>query len=211
MKYKVCCVSDLHGQFPLIPDCDLLLLAGDLSIGHTADFFWFRDKFKRWVDYVSQKTTIIGVAGNHDFIFEKPTVKASLPKANWTYLQDSETQFKNFRIWGTPWQPRYFDWAFNLDEPELEKKWDLIPKETDILVCHGPPHGFGDLSWDKKKVGSPSLLRKIEELQPKLVVCGHIHSGYGIYKVGNTTVVNAAYVNENYVPANQPTIVELED
>ena len=39
-------------------------------------------------------------------------------------------------------QPVFCDWAFNLERGEpLQKKWDLIPEDTDILITHGPPIG----------------------------------------------------------------------
>lgn len=58
-------------------------------------------------------------------------------------------------------------------------------------------------------VGSPSMLAKLEEVKPKLYVCGHIHAGYGVKKHGETVMVNASYVNERYQPVNNPIVVEL--
>lgn len=35
----------------------------------------------------------------------------------------------------SPWQPEFFDWAFNLPRNEtLEAKWKAIPDKVDILV-----------------------------------------------------------------------------
>jgi Icc-related predicted phosphoesterase len=210
---KICCLSDLHGHLPNIPECDLLLLAGDYPKGWCGeDHWWYRDNFQPWLEYTSQKCKIIGVAGNHDRVFQKNF--DSLPKMEWTYLQDSGTEWNGLKIWGSPWQPRFYDWAFNADEAELKQKWDLIPENTDVLVLHGPPHGYGDRAprvneKGYENTGSPSLLERIKSLKLKLVVAGHIHSGYGRYQIGETIFVNAAFVNEQYIPSHEPIVVEL--
>jgi len=203
---RICCISDLHGHFPKIPDCDLLILGGDYCPCQQ-QAWWFREIFAQWLEVESRKRPIIGVAGNHDRYFERhPHVT---PMA-WTYLQDSGTEWNGLKIWGTPWQPRFFDWAFNLDEPDLAEKWKLIPDDTDILILHGPPYGYGDFSsFGNVHTGSPSLLERIEEIQPRLVVAGHIHSGYGRYQIGNTAFLSCSVVDERYRVANQPQVFEV--
>ena len=42
----------------------------------------------------------------------------------------------------------------------------------------------------------------LERIQPRLMVCGHIHSGYGRYQLGETEVINAALVDNDYRPVN---------
>lgn len=215
---KVCCVSDLHGNLPDVPDCDLLLLGGDLCRNHD-DHKWYGGTLKPWVDATAKRCKVVAVAGNHDFVFQrKPD---AVPAMDWSYLQDSGIEWGGLKIWGSPWQPRFHDWAFNADEPELEKVWAKIPDDTDILLLHGPPHGYGDKSEYKWKTdddtawpgyehtGSPSLLKRIEEVKPKLAVAGHIHSGYGVYRIGPTVFVSASLVNNRYVPVNLPVVVEL--
>jgi predicted phosphodiesterase len=206
---KICCLSDIHGHLPDVPDCDLLLLGGDYCRDHR-DIFWYEHDFREWLGGLSDRMKVVGVAGNHDFYFEKrPDAALSLP---WTYLQDSGTEFAGLHIWGSPHQSRFHDWAFNLDEPDLVKKWARIPDDTNILLLHGPPHGFGDFShYGKTNTGSPGLTRRILEVRPDLAVAGHIHSGYGRYLIGETVFVNASYVDEQYKPANEPVEVLLPD
>src|SRR5207237_1050417 len=143
---RIVAVSDLHGFLPDIEPCDLLLLGGDLCpvANHRLSFQadWLDTTFRAWLERQPARK-VVGVAGNHDFIFQQAPalVPHDLP---WTYLQDEATQWEGLRIYGTPWQLWFYDWAFNLNEDELEKKWRLIPAGTDILVLHGPPHGYGD-------------------------------------------------------------------
>ncbi len=144
---NIVALSDLHGFLPdNVPACDLLLIAGDICpVENHAPLFhaqWLDGPFRFWLRRQSARK-IIGIAGNHDLLFEQQPhlVPRNL---SWTYLQDSGTQFEGWNIWGTPWQPWFFDWAFNGDPERLRRQWSLIPDETDILVVHGPPFGYGD-------------------------------------------------------------------
>jgi Icc-related predicted phosphoesterase len=214
---KVVAVSDLHGNLPSIPPCDLLLLAGDLAplrnhkLPYQAE--WLDKTFRAWLERVPARK-VIGVAGNHDFIFEQApeSVPRDLP---WTYLQDSGTTWEGLRIWGTPWQPWFYDWAFNLHEPELAPKWALIPADTDVLVLHGPPYGYGDgvpeRDGNVRHCGSPSLLARIEAIGPRLVTFGHIHEGRGEWRLGRTVLANVTLVDAGYDVAYAPWEHDLAD
>lgn len=205
---KIVCTSDLHGFFPIIPDCDLLLLGGDYCPTSKDQFFWYVKVFAPWIAEQSKTKKIIGVAGNHDLIFEK--TPELVPRMEWTYLQDSGFEWEGLRFWGSPWQPRFYDWAFNADEWQLENYWAKIPDDIDVLLLHGPPRGYGDFSpHGNEHTGSPSLLKKIEEIQPKLVIAGHIHSGYGVYEIGKTKFLSCSHVNESYQPVNAPHVIEI--
>jgi Icc-related predicted phosphoesterase len=207
---KVCCISDLHGHFPEVPDCDLLLLGGDYAPAcrHNPRRFYY-DCLQPWLrDIRGRGIEIVGVAGNHDELFEKRPLH--VPNISWHYLLDSGVELFGLKIWGSPWQPRFMDWAFNLDEPELSEKWQLIPDGTDILLLHGPPYYHCDYAlFGQEHTGSPSLLARIEQVQPKLVVCGHIHEGYGMDCIGKTLVINASHVDVHYRPVNPPVLIEL--
>jgi Icc-related predicted phosphoesterase len=47
----------------------------------------------------------------------------------------------------------------------------------------------------------------LDRVQPRLMVCGHVHSGYGRYRLGVTEVINAALVNNAYALVNP--VVEI--
>jgi predicted phosphodiesterase len=211
---KLVAVSDLHGTLPSIPPCDLLLIAGDVcpATGHSIarQASWLDTDFRRWLGQVPARK-IIGVAGNHDFIFEQAPqqVPDGLP---WVYLQDSGTRWEGLSIWGTPWQPWFFDWAFNLYERDLAAKWQLIPEGTDVLVLHGPPFGYGDgVPRDEgiEHTGSRSLLERIQLVAPRVAVFGHIHEGRGEWQVGRTLLANVTILDEGYRHVHEPWQHEL--
>ena len=62
-----------------------------------------------------------------------------------TYLEDEEVTVQGVRVFGSPWQPEFCNWAFNLERGEpCRQAWARIPTETDVLLTHGPPLGHGD-------------------------------------------------------------------
>src|SRR6185437_2725231 len=101
-------MSDPHGYLPEVPACDLLLIAGDICpTGNHKPAFqaeWLDTTFRRWLESLRQVGKVIGVAGNHDFIFQD--APHLVPRGlNWLYLQDALAVYHDLRIWGTPWQP----------------------------------------------------------------------------------------------------------
>lgn len=213
---KIAAMSDLHGTLPEVPSCDLLLLGGDLcptknhGVNHQGE--WLNGEFRAWLGNVPARK-IVGVCGNHDFVFEREPqrVPRDLP---WTYLQDSGITWEGMKIYGTPWQPWYHNWAFNLYEPDLIAKWAMIPDDTDILVLHGPPHGYGDGvprgNGEVEYTGSPSLLARIEAVKPRLVIFGHIHEGRGEWKLGTTTLANVSILDKEYNAVHPVWRIDLE-
>ncbi len=204
-------MSDTHGVLPVIPECDLLLIAGDVcpvqdhSLDAQREFL--HGPFKRWLEEVPARDVVL-VAGNHDFIFER------LPEAiptDWrcTYLLDREARIQGLRVYGTPWQPWFTNWAFNLYEPDLAKKFALIPDGIDVLVCHSPPEGFGDMLLDGEAAGSSSLLGAIQRVRPKLTVFGHVHEGRGRWQLPFGTLANVAVLNAAYDHVHPPMQFEM--
>jgi predicted phosphodiesterase len=208
---RVVAVGDLHGTLPEIPPCDLLLLAGDLcpAENHQPWFQadWLNIEFRAWLRNVPTRK-IVGVAGNHDLTFQNTPhlVPRDLP---WTYLQDEALIWEGMKIYGSPWQPWFFDWAFNAGPDELFEIWRRIPDDTDILLLHGPPRGFGDRNDRGESTGCPHLLARIREVQPKLAVFGHIHEGRGEWELGRTKLANVTILDGAYRHVYPPWVAEL--
>lgn len=94
------------------------------------------------------------------------------------------------------------DWIeYNKDIWTLEDHYNGIKKSIKgsenktILINHCPPFGVGlDVCCDGREVGSKSLYNFIEDVQPKLILSGHIHespriSGIDNVKIGETLCI----------------------
>jgi Icc-related predicted phosphoesterase len=94
-------------------------------------------------------------------------------------------------------------------ENELREKYAEIPKDTDILITHGPALGILDCLDDKVTLGSGALLNRLEEVNPKVSICGHIHTGHGKSVHKYTRCYNVSLLNEDYKLAFTPTIIKV--
>jgi Icc-related predicted phosphoesterase len=153
------------------------------------------------------------IAGNHDWGFEKMTeIPEIFREKNVHYLFDSMVNIDGLKIYGSPWQPEFFDWAFNLPRmgSELQEKWDLIPEGLDVLVTHGPPWGILDVAPNNLNVGCELLQTKVAEVSPKIHVFGHIHGSYGQKHFNGVEYINASVLGENYRPKNKPVMIDYD-
>jgi Icc-related predicted phosphoesterase len=152
------------------------------------------------------------IPGNHDWIFERDPAKARQEIPSATCLIDEAREIEGIKIWGSPWQPEFHDWAFNLPRGEaLARIWRLIPDDTDIVITHGPPAGILDICTSGKREGCVDLAERIREISPKLHLFGHIHEAYGCLSERGTLYVNAAICNAGYRPANRPVVIDLPE
>jgi Icc-related predicted phosphoesterase len=209
MSLTIVAISDTHGRHDslALPPGDVLVHAGDLTTSGTLEDVV---RFDGWLATLPHRHKIV-IAGNHDFCFERDAAACRRALAHAIYLQDEGVVVEGVRFYGSPWQPWFYDWAFNLHRgEEIRRKWDLIPNDTDVLITHGPPAGFGDLTAGNVRAGCADLLDAVRRVQPALHVFGHIHEGYGVVDDEPTTFVNASICDLAYRPSNAP-IVRLVD
>lgn len=189
MVPRIVALADTHGFHDAldVPEGDILIHAGDLTrTGTLAQI----DQAARYFAALPHPHKIL-VAGNHDFGFERERAAAVALLHGITYLQDEEITVMGLRIHGSPWQPEFFDWAFNLPRgPRLAEKWSLIPRGIDVLVTHGPPRNIGDRTTDGRHEGCDDLRRRVDEVAPRLHLFGHIHEDRGDWTHGATRFVN---------------------
>jgi Icc-related predicted phosphoesterase len=214
---KLVLISDTHTMHEdlILPEGDILIHAGDFTSrgepGEVGDFFgWLEEQAKNFEH-------IIFIAGNHDKSFEYKSTWVSYAisklSANIHYLEDSEIVIDGIKFYGSPWQPEFFNWAFNLPRgQELKEKWDMIPNDTDVLITHGPPMYMLDYTVrDMWNVGCLDLYNRVLQVKPKLHVFGHIHEGYGIKEHEGIEFVNASNVTYRYDLKNKPIVAEYKD
>lgn len=207
---RIVCLSDMHGlpYDAVIPEGDVLVVAGDVCLrGHP-------NELKRFNDFLGElpHPYKLFIAGNHDWPLYHGTPKQiQTVVSNAIYLQDSGVDIDGVRFWGSPWQPEFMGWAFNLPRGQaLAAKWALIPDDTDVLVTHGPPFGILDQVIKGEHVGCGDLLAAVQRIKPKVHVFGHIHEAYGMLEQNGTAFVNASVCTVRYRPTNPPIVVELK-
>ncbi|GMH67375.1 hypothetical protein TrRE_jg5859, partial [Triparma retinervis] len=130
------------------------------------------------------------------------------------YLEDqSHVTVGGIIVYGSPWQPTFHKWAFNLDrgQPCLSA-WEKIPTETDVLLTHGPPLGRGDKCFPMGfRAGCVDLLHQVQDrIKPKVHVFGHIHEGFGASSDGTTDFINASTCTFAYRPTNKVVIFDID-
>jgi Icc-related predicted phosphoesterase len=215
---RITLISDTHGRHAhftsndhgnLLGSGDILIHAGDVSnVGRVTEIYNFLDWFSD-VDYTHK----VFIAGNHDWGFEKMTeIPEIFREKNVHYLFDSMVEIDGLKIYGSPWQPEFFNWAFNLPRmgSELQEKWDLIPEGLDILVTHGPCWGILDNAPNGLNVGCELLQERVAQVSPKIHVFGHIHHSYGQKYFNGTEYINAALLDERYNPTNKPIMIDYD-
>lgn len=218
---KITVLSDthtLHKQTTsFLNGGDLLIHAGDYSnVGYKHEIH----QFGKWFNEIKGYDKKIFINGNHEKYAEtNPEFMKSVIEQypNLIYLQDHyfgiydiETD-KSVKIYGSPWQPEFYNWGYNLPKNgvELKEKWDNIPKNIDILVTHGPPFGILDtIQGEHENLGCELLRDRVKIIKPKIHVFGHIHTGYGYWFDGDTHFINASVLNERYEFTQKPLTFE---
>ncbi|CAL1546111.1 unnamed protein product [Lymnaea stagnalis] len=237
-KIRFVFLSDTHSLVEkvdnFVPPGDVLLHAGDLtSVGLPKAI----QDFDSFLARLPFKVKIV-IAGNHDNTLDEEMVKNvnllrtkfMIQKHNFEdvleelgvkssrellkhciYLMDSSIEICGIKIYGSPWQPEFCSWAFNLPRGEAcLEKWDLIPEDTDILMTHGPPLGHGDLCSNKLRAGCVELLTTVQtRVKPKYHLFGHIHEGYGITTDGQTVFINGSNCTIAYKLKNKPIVFDF--
>ena len=189
-------ISDTHNKHKHITGDlkggDLLIHAGDLSsMGYEHEI----TEFAKWYNGLENYDHKVFIAGNHDWGFQNNSEKIKgllTGYKNIDYLEDDwitvgdgdphDNNTQTAKIWGSPWQPEFYNWAFNLPRNgwELETKWNDIPNDTDVLITHGPPYGVLDFVQNGRKrglefVGCEQLMFRVERLKPLLHEIGRAH------------------------------------
>lgn len=231
---KVCAISDLHGYLPEIEKSDILLIVGDISpleiqFNKPKMKTWLETEFAYWIKSLPVDK-IYMVAGNHDAYFEgiNPMQLAAIKQAcdfKLIYLENDwiihRHEGQEYKIFGTPYCHIFGSWSFMVSDERMEEYFKSIPNKVDIIISHDPPYGIGQVDqilqttrWSNhllRHCGNPPLAKRLEEIEYKLLVCGHIHSGdHELFEFNGGKVVNVSIKNENYEPIYEPFYYELK-
>lgn len=223
---KVCAISDCHGDLPEINPCNLLLICGDsvplnIQASNKGTKKWYKNEFTNWaLDLPCDK--VLFIAGNHDLRLEghKIIYENIFPFNNKiTYLCHKEYTYTHdgidYKIFGTPYCHMFGNWAFMYLDSELEKIFNNIPNNLDILMTHDAPYGVSDVLlqpeyYNGNHIGSKPLANAIIDKNPKIVCHGHLHSTSREFEsLGNSKVINCSIKDERYNISYNPIYFEI--
>ena len=201
MKFIV--LSDTHGYHRCLTLTagDVLIHAGDITArGEREEVIDFLD----WMAGLDYKHKIF-IGGNHDFFLDRqPTAFRKLLPPGLIYLNHRGYDIGRLRLWGAPASPDFEGWAFGKSREAMENYWHHLPANIDILVTHTPPSGILDRSSAGHSLGCTALLQKVQEIEPRYHLFGHIHASYGTLRIGETTFINASILDSRLGPVNAP-------
>lgn len=217
MELKIVGISDVHDKWRevKIPQCDILISAGDYSF-HGSPMAV--NHYHQWLNNQPAKH-IISVQGNHETWVEKNFEDAkaialrACPRVH--FMEEGLVVIDGVNIWCSAITPWFHDWAYNrVRGEEIQKHWNQIPDNTNILVTHGPPAGILDIvpradGTPKERVGCHDLLARIKELKDlDLHFFGHIHESHGQHHEDGVSFYNVAVCDGYYMPSNGVTVVD---
>jgi Icc-related predicted phosphoesterase len=182
--------SDLHRDLAQAEKLVEMSAEADVVIG-AGDFASVHEGLQETIDALAgiEKPTVL-VPGNNET--DEALREATAGWRSATVLHGGGTTISGVDFFGlgagipvTPWE-----WSFDLDDEKAAVMLAHCP-ENAVLILHSPPLGHCDSNGTGQSFGSPILLRTIEERNPRLAVCGHIHESWGCEsKVGDTPIRN---------------------
>jgi Icc-related predicted phosphoesterase len=152
----------------------------------------------------------VRTVGNHEFLAEsEPQFRSLLSNA--TVLINESIEIDALHIFGGPTTVHYGG-AFGVSSAsDRARLWSRIPRNTNILLVHGPPWGILDSApGSGEHVGDPELRTAIKNLPDlRLVAFGHAHGAYGQLEVDGILHVNAALMGPLGELENKPVILRM--
>ncbi len=217
---KILVLSDFSNRVPKIPlevinSCDLVLLAGDITMGARSERLIIK-VFTKLAALFPPPILVFFLPGNHDH----PDLMGSpsyVPdnffqmhnKISTFSLDPEQSEEKSLLLLGfggsTPIPgfplgpgPNYVTFSEEELHEHLTKLFEETdslrqnPSNTTLLFLHTPPFNTQlDLTHQKIHVGSTSVREVIEKYHPQICVAGHIHESKAIDYLGETLLVNS--------------------
>lgn len=211
---RIVTVSDTHNQLDKVtlPKGDVLFIVGDWTMGGTE-----REviKFNYDVGQIKHNYThgVYALAGNHDFLAQDAPSFCKSLLTNLTYLQDELIDIKGMRVYASPYSVEFGNWAFMLPRKseQISNKWQQIPKDTDVILVHGPPNRILDKTKRGEYAGCEELTKRLKDVNYRLMVMGHIHEARGSIIKNGKLHINTSICNLNYDPINSPYVIDFNE
>lgn len=181
-------LSDTHGchrELGALPEADVVVHTGDFTMAGTEDEAM---DFLRWFAGLPHRHKVF-VAGNHDDCLWQATIDGLGGGCH--YLCHSGVTIRGVRFYGVPM------FVADCMEGRYEAQLRRIPEGTDVLLTHQPPLGRLDVSGGRH-YGNAALRERVEQVEPRFHLFGHVHGAGGVLTAGATTFVNSALLDDRY-------------
>ncbi len=186
-------VADIHGKPERIDlvrqktvehHPDVLVLAGDIVSRSNPE-----ETISRLADMPAE---ILFIRGNSDKKRRIDDIMIHYPKIK--MLNSGERQVKNLHFVGIGGTiPIPFRSIVHLKEKQLLSALSrLIRPRESILIGHPPPYGVLDEVIGGLHAGSKGFRNVLNQKEPQVYICGHIHHRSGTRYFGKTLVVNCS-------------------
>ncbi len=186
---KILAFSDLHLARARAEEIVAASRVADLVVG-AGDFANMRKGVSEAMGLLAGvETPLVMVPGNNESLDE---LKMAAPEDAFvlhgdTIAIDGVTLFGIGG--GVPVTP-FGAWSWDLTEAEAAELLENADG-ADVIVSHSPPKGIADRTSTGLSVGSTAVWDAAERVQPKLLLCGHIHDCWGEEGlIGETRVKN---------------------
>lgn len=192
---KIHLLSDTHSEpFKVDESVDFAIHAGDITNYGKKQRHLEYDKSIR--SFAKSDKSIYWVPGNHDIGFRHDSVIEgginALEKT--VYYNDISIKGVSLSVcYNAPFIADHWDHMTAIEAEESRYFYMFLREYADIIISHSPPNGDIASETHCGDIGSGYLLEYIKEFQPKLVVCGHVHTPFERETtIGRTKVVNVA-------------------
>jgi uncharacterized protein len=186
---KIVAFGDSHGDYFVLEYVRELADLADLSVC-LGDFSIFSNEVEHIIPYLSEiHNDLLLIHGNHE---DKDEIKELCERykgiefIHEKIVRRGEYVFLGYGGDGFSKRDKNFEAFIKKHKKELEQEKKLV------FVFHGPPKDtLLDNPHDNYHSGSESYREAIEELQPLLVLSGHIHEGeHLVDTIGQSILIN---------------------
>lgn len=202
---KILALADFHNNKGILEKVkpmgfDLVIIAGDISNNGPLEFV------DEVIEDISSSTKVFAVPGNMDI----PETKELLIRRGVSL--EGSVEYGGFRFVGMGGANKApFDSPLDYTEEEIYEFLKDKVDENTILVTHAPPYDTkADMIPNGMHVGSKSIKKIIEEKQPVLNICAHIHESQAVDAVGRTRIVNVGPSSEGHYAVIDTDTLEIK-
>ena len=176
---KILAFSDLHRDEAVANTIVQLSDQADVIVG-AGDFATMGLGITDTITVLRRITTqVVLVSGNHESLDALRTACAGWSAAH--VLHGETITIGGIAFFGLGFEISTVargPWNSQMSEAKAAMALSKCPANA-VLVTHAPPFGIADQQADGTHDGSHAIRTAIEQLQPKLTLCGHIHHSWG--------------------------------